>query len=355
MNPHNPVQLKCWRANVDFQPVLGLAKVLSYLSKYVTKAETFSTSFKETVAHLADGLDVSSSGAMIVNRLMLAAVVERDISAQETAHLLLGLPLREASRIWKTVNAYPAQAHFVDLSDEQVGEDDTLLRGSFWEEYQARPPPLEEVCAIEFARDWVRKGGVYSERVRRRPIIQVIPMFVSIPTSERQRELFYYSELKLYKAFRQVEELIGSFPTLEEAYQSFCAATAYSRWHVSKDIIREQKKQPQRESGRKTMDSFNSADNKGTAEREDRLEWQALMHAGVTLGDELLNEHMLGRRDIDTLAQWDRSFDVDTTIDDMGKWVSLQREQNTTDFRKPRVVEMETLNGKQAAACAMVI
>ncbi|PKK68501.1 hypothetical protein RhiirC2_782199 [Rhizophagus irregularis] len=92
INPHNRLQLQGWRANVDLKPVLSIHAALQYISKYASKAEPRSLSFSEIFDQI------------LRNKLLFNSVSERDITAQETCHLLLGIPLYYSSRPFVSLN-----------------------------------------------------------------------------------------------------------------------------------------------------------------------------------------------------------------------------------------------------------
>ena len=53
LNIHNSSMLSIWRANVDCQPVLSRHVVMTYISKYASKAENKSESYREILSHIA--------------------------------------------------------------------------------------------------------------------------------------------------------------------------------------------------------------------------------------------------------------------------------------------------------------
>ncbi|PKC53106.1 hypothetical protein RhiirA1_479998, partial [Rhizophagus irregularis] len=96
VNSHNHVQLQGWRANVDLKPVLNIHATLQYIAKYATKSEPCS-SFSEILNKILSESDPSGSSFPSFQCLLLHTVSEHDYFAQETCHLLLGLPLYHSS------------------------------------------------------------------------------------------------------------------------------------------------------------------------------------------------------------------------------------------------------------------
>ena len=104
INPHNWLQLQGWRANIDLKPILSIHAALQYISKYASKAEPRSTAFSEILNQILSESSLDDLILTSVQKLLLHSVAERDISAQETCHLLLGIPLYHSSRAFVFLN-----------------------------------------------------------------------------------------------------------------------------------------------------------------------------------------------------------------------------------------------------------
>ena len=98
LNSYNPVQLSAWRANVDMQYIVSRNRVLNHIAKYAAKSEPRSKCLKAVYSNVLKTLKSDGSSLKIVQKLMISSVGERDYSAQETCHLLLGLPMYRALR-----------------------------------------------------------------------------------------------------------------------------------------------------------------------------------------------------------------------------------------------------------------
>ncbi|GBC03494.1 hypothetical protein RclHR1_05150004 [Rhizophagus clarus] len=104
INPYNHLQLQGWHVNVDLKPILSIKVALNYVAKYVSKSEPRSTTFSDMLTRIVNNSDPSDSSLSAVQRLLLQTVVKHDISAQETCHLLLGLPLYRSSHQFVSLN-----------------------------------------------------------------------------------------------------------------------------------------------------------------------------------------------------------------------------------------------------------
>src|ERR1043166_1017797 len=77
---------------------------LQYISKYASKSEMRSSAFSEILSNILSKSNSDDSSLSVVQGLLLQTVAERDISAQKTCHLLLGLPLYQSSHQFVTLN-----------------------------------------------------------------------------------------------------------------------------------------------------------------------------------------------------------------------------------------------------------
>ena len=91
-----------WRANVDCQPVVSRHAVLKYIAKYASKAEKRSESYQDMLTRISNSGASEDSALSAYRRFLAETLVDRDIGAQETCHMLLKLPLVICS--WKFVS-----------------------------------------------------------------------------------------------------------------------------------------------------------------------------------------------------------------------------------------------------------
>src|SRR4051812_42853896 len=77
---------------------------LKYISKYASKSEPRSAAFSDMLNKILDNSNPNDSALTAFQSLLLQTVAECDISAQETCHLLLGIPLYYSSHQFVTLN-----------------------------------------------------------------------------------------------------------------------------------------------------------------------------------------------------------------------------------------------------------
>ena len=93
LNTHQRLQLQGWRANCDIQIVIDYEACIEYLTKYASKSEPKSPALKQSLKDILKNVSSDCQSDTIIRKLMMKALGERDISAQETMHHLLSLKL----------------------------------------------------------------------------------------------------------------------------------------------------------------------------------------------------------------------------------------------------------------------
>ena len=86
-----------WRANIDWQPVLSKRAVINYIAKYAAKSEKGSETFHNMLMRVSSIQNPNEPATCAYKILLCETIIDRDICAQETCHLLLELPLYECS------------------------------------------------------------------------------------------------------------------------------------------------------------------------------------------------------------------------------------------------------------------
>lgn len=96
----------------------------SYISKYATKAEQQAPKFPELLKEVTQNMDPNGNAQSACQKLLNKMIGERTYSAQETAHLLLGIPLVRSSVSFQTLNLSPDGA-LRELRENNEGGDTT--------------------------------------------------------------------------------------------------------------------------------------------------------------------------------------------------------------------------------------
>ena len=93
VNIHNPQMLSIWRENIDCQPVTSRLLVLKYITKYTSKVEKKSESCVNMLSTICLDANEQDNVVKAYQKFIVKIVSERDISAQETYHMLQKLTL----------------------------------------------------------------------------------------------------------------------------------------------------------------------------------------------------------------------------------------------------------------------
>ena len=104
INTHNQTLLQHWRANVDVQVIIDIEDCVRYMTKYAAKAETKTQTAKKIFRTCVNRLSQTSQTKNAFRSAMIKSIGERDFSAQETAHMLLGLPLYSCTYSFVTIS-----------------------------------------------------------------------------------------------------------------------------------------------------------------------------------------------------------------------------------------------------------
>src|SRR5436190_5019542 len=140
LNFHNATQILGWQANVNFSPLTSMQGVLSYIAKYCSKTEKKSKDYHQIFnTILTSDLDVETPSRVIYQKLLSSLIVERDWSAQECCHLLLGCPLHKTSRHFRSLNlSWPRFNAFEPLHPTMGNEDLAPTKMNWIDHYERR-------------------------------------------------------------------------------------------------------------------------------------------------------------------------------------------------------------------------
>ena len=89
--------------------------IIKYIVKYATKSETSSKKYLEIIENLCKNDKKETAAKKALCNMLISTISERDYSAQETAHLLMGWPLFVASRKFVTLPLYSEKWKFIQV------------------------------------------------------------------------------------------------------------------------------------------------------------------------------------------------------------------------------------------------
>jgi hypothetical protein len=133
---------------VDLKPILSIHAALQYVAKYASKAEPRSLVFSDILDRILSESQPEDTLLAPVQKLLLHSVAERDISAQETCHILLGLPLYHSSRQFVFLNLDKEAPRWIlgtgESEESYSANDSGRTEKSPLKIYWDRPTELED-------------------------------------------------------------------------------------------------------------------------------------------------------------------------------------------------------------------
>ena len=130
LNSHQRLMLQNWRANVDLQIIIDVEACARYMAKYAAKGEPKSMSATAIFATCVGKLSDHHNPLTALRSSMLRVVGERDFSAQETAHMLKGLPLYSCTYSFVCISldgSCAIQTEAIDQDDQTAQQAATNL------------------------------------------------------------------------------------------------------------------------------------------------------------------------------------------------------------------------------------
>src|SRR5437763_10412040 len=129
LNPYMTTITIGWLANTNVNPPTSTKAVINYIAKYCSKAEKKSETYSDLLRQILPRLNEHTPLFSLASKLMNKFIGERDWSAQEVCHILLGLPLQEGSRQVVTLDCRPehSQDAMVTIENDEITAGQSVL------------------------------------------------------------------------------------------------------------------------------------------------------------------------------------------------------------------------------------
>jgi ATP-dependent DNA helicase PIF1 len=209
LNQHNIVFLLGWQANIDFTPITSVQAVMTYIAKYCSKTEKKSENYSVIFNSILTSLDSDNHATVVFQKLLGKLIVERDWSAQECMHLLLGCELFHSSRQFKSLNVSQQCLNaFEDLDPLMDDNTPTVTKLNWIDRYEHRAPDLESVTLLQIFRQykWVNNGFVLMPRTKPR-VVNVWPQYLPDKSDPAMYENWCRAKLQLHHPYRNIDDL----------------------------------------------------------------------------------------------------------------------------------------------------
>lgn len=299
INPHNRLQLQGWRANVDLKPILSIHAALQYISKYASKAEPQSMAYSEILSHILNKSNPNDPFHTSVQKLLLRSVAERDFSAQETCHLLVGIPLYHSSRSFVSLNLNKEAPRWLRGTGNNESnvlnetEDTGRTTRSPLELYRDRPTELENFSLFKLYLTHKFIKNKWKE-CSQENIVRIFPRPSGL-INGAQWEEFCRVKVLLHVQYRDLEKLTES--------NTIAWSTLYSRHQEEinsdpNDLLG----QPVNNEEERINDENEEEQIEDDEQEEFRFDWMFLAEMGPDAVIDSSSE--LGTRDIDRNYDW---------------------------------------------------
>lgn len=215
LNKYNEFIIQLWRANIDISPVISKKALITYLAKYIAKCEISSKGLDEILNSVLQTLNETDKARRAVQKLFMRFCGERDISAQEVCHSLMGLSLYSSgTRKFVTVNFKTEEWTQIGTNDE--GHDGTKYGQTFIEKYKDRPQTMNNVSIWEAATSY---NSVRWSKVKTPNIARVFPR-PKLNLHGESNEQYYKIQVLTHVPWRNEDDIKGN-QTWEELYEQY--------------------------------------------------------------------------------------------------------------------------------------
>ncbi|XP_034240282.1 uncharacterized protein LOC117644774 [Thrips palmi] len=209
LNKYNQFIIQLWRANIDIAPVISKQALIAYLTKYISKCEVPSKFLETTFSDVIKTLEEDDKAKKVMQKVFLRSCAERDISAQEVMHTLLGLKLYNAGgRKFVIVNFKNEEwIPVIDTDDDDIRNKGTNII----EKYQSRPDTYAHATLYESARFYNLPKWSKPDKEN---IVRVFPRYTI-----NDKEKFFRQQVLLHIPWRSEKDLLADYETWEEIYK----------------------------------------------------------------------------------------------------------------------------------------
>ena len=351
---HNESLLKYWRANVDVQAIVDIEDCVRYMTKYAAKAETTSQTAKQIFHSCINNHSLTSQTSSVIKSAMIKSIGERDFSAQETAHMLLGLPLYSCTYTFATLAIDDTKTLEIQCNSTQT----TIIHKlSMVEAYAKRAcmipnnKAITDMNLLQFAEKFYLYNNILKER-KNSIVIRTYPNYSSNSTGKNYPLHCKYQLIK-YKPWKEQfsdawDNQCDNDETYIKAYHEFINTAAASKY--IHDVAHELEQVEQYLLS--TRDEQNS-DEYNVESAEWQEEWMLLSQLNPTFDESTST-------DINSI-NWQAQITTPLTteqVHESASWITAARKEslpnNTCNLQVSVTVDINTLNKEQKVAFDIV-
>lgn len=286
-----------------------MGAVLSYISKYCSKAEVKSETYGQMLTAVLTGLDEDDAGKVVFQKLLSKLIVERDWSAQECMHLLLGCKMYSCSRQVVNLNVSWPRSEEVLNSEEMVSDDDMATTCNWIDRYESRlPNVLDDVSLLQLFRhyQWNPHRNQFTRRPNAVRVVNIWPVYQPDRMNLDMYTNYCRVKLQLHHPYRDLQEL-----QTDENGHHIGWIEAYERCIAEHAGLHDEDPLPKERDlvdGTVDDEEFESEEEEEEEDRDAR-DWQQMARMGPN-AQPPRNRDRLGRRDIDVEHNWHASYQL---------------------------------------------
>ncbi|KAJ7434964.1 hypothetical protein B0H11DRAFT_1756738, partial [Mycena galericulata] len=330
-----------WRANIDIKPVMSKDAALNYIAKYATKAEQQAPGFPELLEGVVKQMGTGGTAQSACQKLLNKMLGERTYSAQETAHLLLGIPLVRTSVSFQTL--------FLDKEGslrELEGDDgEENLEANDAETVNTG---RRHMCDLSLQEVFQQYGWRQNEWRKRRKstdtVVRTFPRYSPNPENELYDE-YCRTKVILHHPFRDLASLRCPDDEEKSWPELFAECRAGGHTH-SKDTLRSWEDENRSRQEEEDDDEETNPD----VERMTEEDWQMFARDHPNAAIPRFDVSDLGTRPLD--AAWDVNAARTrwNDVDQMGTYLDQQRRESGAIINaEPDPIDLATLANEQRA------
>jgi hypothetical protein len=275
---------------------------------------------------------------------------ERTYSAQETAHLLLGIPLVRASTSFQTVYLGAEGGYRELLVNESTGEgemagaeeDPSLTSDSWLQRYMKRSPEMEDLSLQDVMTRYTwRKSEWRKKREKTRTILRVYPRFSPNPEDDRYDE-FCRTKVLLHHPFRDLEAIRDAE---DQPWAEIFARCRASQHIHPKDTLRCWEEENREEDVEDEDEEFENPD----IQEMDEADWQVWARLRPNSTIPLYGTDDLGRRPLDDGWDIQAARQRWANVNLLSTWIDQQKREAAENVDNSPNIDINTLAGEQRA------
>ncbi|KAK3920379.1 ATP-dependent DNA helicase [Frankliniella fusca] len=197
LNKHNPFIISTWRANIDLSPVLYKSAVIEYITKYVSKAEVSSNTLMDICEQVCKSVSGGDPARRAIQRILIKNCVERDVSAQEVSHIMMGAPLYSAgNRNFVVVHTDEQKWTVLNVNNHgnsEVNQCQPENSSSVIEKYGKRPIELDDLSLWNAVKFYNLKNW---KKSKKKP--NIVRVFPRLRINGDDSEKYYRQQVVLH-------------------------------------------------------------------------------------------------------------------------------------------------------------